>query len=83
MLIKATGSEEVKKVKKKEAEQYKAHLSSEQKANQQLIRPNEQIKTQDGALIINYEVPTEEDVVYAGGVRGIRALRQQRDQLSS
>lgn len=59
---------------------YKA--SSDEKIPQQLLRPNEQIKTHDGALIINYEVPPEDDVVYAGGIKGIRALRQQRDQLS-
>jgi hypothetical protein len=46
-----------------------------------LLRPNEQIRANDGALIINYEVPVEEDVVYAGGIKGIRALRMQRDQL--
>jgi hypothetical protein len=36
-------------------------------------------------LIINYETMADEDeekVVYAGGVKGIRALRFQRDQLN-
>lgn len=41
-------------------------------------QPSEQIRAQDGALIINYEVPIEDEedkVVYAGGIKGIRALR--------
>ena len=36
----------------------------------------------DGAVIINYEVAVEEEpeeIVYAGGIKGIRALRKQRD----
>ena len=36
-------------------------------------------------MIINYETMADEDeekVVYAGGVKGIRALRFQRDQLN-
>jgi hypothetical protein len=40
--------------------------------------PSEQVRAHDGALIINYEVPIEEEedkVVYSGGVKGIRALR--------
>ena len=39
---------------------------------------------QDGALIINYEVnlEQEEEVVYAGGIKGIRALRLQREAIS-
>ena len=49
------------------------------------LKSSEQTRAQDGALIINYEVMAEEDeekVVYAGGVKGIRALRFQRDQLN-
>ena len=37
--------------------------------------PQEQIKAADGALITNFEVNVEEDILYAGGVKGIRALR--------
>ena len=41
---------------------------------------HEKIKLQDGAVIINYEVAEEpEEIVYAGGIKGIRALRKQRD----
>jgi hypothetical protein len=47
--------------------------------------PSEQTRAQDGALIINYEVPIEEDedkVSYSGGIKGIRALRKQRDVIN-
>lgn len=45
-------------------------------------KPHEKIKLKDGATIINYEVEVEEDepeeeVVYAGGIKGIRALKRQ------
>ena len=42
-------------------------------------KPREKVKLQDGACIINFEVQFEEepeDVVYAGGIKGIRALRK-------
>jgi hypothetical protein len=47
-------------------------------------KPREKVKLQDGACIINFEVKFEEeqeDIVYAGGIKGIRALRKQRDIL--
>ena len=42
-------------------------------------KPHEKTRLQDGALITNYEVQFEEEVeeiVYAGGIKGIRALRK-------
>lgn len=46
-------------------------------------KPHEKVRLGDGACIINYEVNVEEDqeeeLVYAGGIKGIRALRKQRD----
>lgn len=34
-------------------------------------------------MIINYELPAEEEeIVYAGGIKGIRALRMQRDTIN-
>lgn len=47
------------------------------KAGEEAIKSNEQVRVHDGTLIINYEVPedADEEVVYHGGVRGIRALR--------
>jgi len=40
-------------------------------------KPHEKIKLKDGACIINYEVEVEmeEEEVYGGGLKGIRALR--------
>ena len=45
-------------------------------------KPHEKTRLQDGALITNFEVQFEEEpeeIVYAGGIKGIRALRRQRD----
>jgi hypothetical protein len=42
------------------------------------MKSSEQTRVKDGALIINYETmlaEEEEKIVYAGGVKGIRALR--------
>ncbi|TNV86125.1 hypothetical protein FGO68_gene14195 [Halteria grandinella] len=45
-------------------------------------KPHEKIKLKDGACIINYEVEVEkeeeEEQVYAGGLKGIRALKKQQ-----
>ena len=49
------------------------------------MKPSEQTRANDGALIINYEVPIEEEeekVALAGGIKGIRALRMQRDAIN-
>ena len=45
--------------------------------------PREIIKTEEGSLIQNYEVDfgPEEELVMAGGIRGIRALRVQRSAI--
>jgi hypothetical protein len=53
--------------------------------DKELHIPSEQTRANDGALIINYEVPIEEEedkVVYSGGIKGIRALRTQREALN-
>lgn len=65
--FRSTGQEEVKKVKK--SKKKTAGAGEEEK-------PSEKVRTGDGALVVNYELPQEEEeVVYHGGVRGIRALR--------
>lgn len=56
----------------------------EEEEIQAALKSSEQTRVKDGALIINYETMAGEDedkIVYAGGVKGIRALRFQRDQL--
>lgn len=46
------------------------------------MQPHERVRLGDGAVIKNFEVQIEEEeeekqeVVYAGGIKGIRALRQ-------
>eukprot|EP00347_Sterkiella_histriomuscorum_P023793 403333368 len=83
ILFKSTGAEEIKKIKKQKAK--KDQQVDESQKDKELHLPSEQVRASDGALIINYEVAIEEEedkVVYSGGVRGIRALRQQRDQLN-
>ena len=46
--------------------------------------PREITHTQDGGLIQNYEVDfeAEQELVMAGGIRGIRALRLQRNLIN-
>ena len=42
-------------------------------------KPHEKTRLMDGALITNFEVQFEEEpeeIVYAGGIKGIRALRK-------
>ena len=71
--IRSTGTEEVKKIKKSRKEK---KLESDK--DKELHIPSEQTRANDGALIINYEVPIEEEedkVAYSGGIKGIRALR--------
>ena len=48
-------------------------------------KPNETIRLDDKSMIKNFEVDfeEEEEVTWAGGVKGIRALRVQRDQINS
>ena len=57
--------------------------SSEEESDEDRVlkpdKPHEKTRLQDGALIINFEVQIEEEpeeVVYAGGIKGIRALRK-------
>lgn len=69
--ILATGREEVLKINMK---------PTKKKKEDDLVKPQEKVRTGDGALITNYEVPLEEEEpeIYAGGLKGIRALRKQR-----
>lgn len=47
------------------------------------LAPREVIQTEEGSLIQNYEVDfgPEEEIMMAGGIRGIRALRVQRQAI--
>ncbi len=90
----STGQEETEKVrpdKKKDNKKPKNKLlnddSSEEESEEddkvlKPDKPHDRTRLGDGALIINYEVQCEEEpeeIVYAGGIKGIRALRKQRD----
>jgi hypothetical protein len=69
--------------KKKPAKLKKTSDSDEdEEDNEEDDKPHEKVRLSDGACIINYEVNVEEEeeeIVYAGGIKGIRALRKQRD----
>jgi hypothetical protein len=47
-------------------------------------KPNETIRLDDKSMIRNFEVDfeEEEELAYAGGIKGIRALRVQRDAVN-
>ena len=89
----ATGQEETEKIRpdKKKVPLPKNKLldegSSENESDDEdkvlkPDKPHEKTRLQDGALITNFEVQFEEEpeeIVYAGGIKGIRALRRQRD----
>lgn len=47
-------------------------------------KPNESIQLSDATVVKNFEVDfdEEEEVAYAGGIKGIRALRVQRDLIN-
>ena len=67
------------------SKQDQARLAKE-KEEQELVETanREIIHVEDGSLIQNYEVdfPEEEELVMAGGVKGLRALRVQRDLIN-
>lgn len=46
--------------------------------------PNEVIQMSDSTFVKNFEVDfhEEEEIAYAGGIKGIRALRVQRDLIN-
>ena len=79
-VCRSSGTEQVTKLGKKKTLFPNKH-EKDGESNEEEDLPQEQIKTQDGALITNFEVEPEEEIVYAGVVKGIRALRQQRDLL--
>jgi hypothetical protein len=65
---------------KKEMEKLQEELQS--KSHIELM-PNEVIFMNDETMIRNFEVDfaEEEELVYAGGIKGIKALRLQRELL--
>lgn len=93
VLIKSTGQEETVKFKRPKTAkkqpiakpQFLKDESDDEENKEEdptALKSSEQTRAQDGALITNYETMAAEDeekVVYAGGVKGIRALRFQRD----
>ena len=63
---------------KKEQEKHDLEMAQKDKLEK---APKEIITTEEGAMITNFEVEfgEEEEITFAGGIRGIRALRVQRD----
>ena len=64
-----------------EEEEEKKEDDEEEEEDDKFIqdKPRDKVKLLDGACIINFEVENEEeqeDIVYAGGIKGIRALRK-------
>lgn len=88
VVCRSDGTEEITKVgivkKNKASNKWKSSNDSKDVVTE---KPRETFRAQDGALITNYEVgyadePEEDDKLnYAGGIKGIRALRRQRDNL--
>jgi len=64
-----------------ESKKKKTDDDDEDESEEEDDKPHEKIKLKDGACIINYEVEVEkeaeEEQVYAGGLKGIRALKKQ------
>ena len=64
------------------SKQDQARIAREKEGQELVDTANrEVIHVEDGSLIQNYEVDfqEEEELVMAGGVKGLRALRVQRD----
>ena len=88
--VEATGAEQVEQIRAKKkimlSKQDRARLAAA-KEEQELIETanREVIHVEDGSLIQNFEVdfPEEEELVMAGGVKGLRALRVQRAQINA
>lgn len=86
ILIKATGEEKIeqKKIKKKilmsKKEQEAQDAEEAEKTYIEAV-PNEVITTNDDVQICNFEVDfqEEEEIRFASGVKGIKALRMQRE----
>lgn len=85
ILIKSTGQEETIKVKNDKKPVNKNNEDDDEEISKIVKKSSHQTRINDGSLIINYEIPNEEDeekIVYSGGLRGIRALRKQRQELN-
>ena len=68
---------------KRDAEAQQALSKIEANKEYTETAPREVITTEEGALIQNFEVDfgPQEELVMAGGLRGIKALRVQRDAI--
>jgi len=76
------GSEEYSQVKRKKRLDY--GKGEDKPTYEEFVVPAEVIKTKDDMIIKNYEVEYEEedpDVKMSGGLRGIQALKVQRDYI--
>lgn len=88
LLIVSDGTDAVQQLKPKQkialnAKEKKAIEEAEQTKHFLTDAPQEVVTTQEGALIQNFEVDfgEEKEVRMIGGVRGLKALKQQRDEL--
>jgi hypothetical protein len=84
-VFRSDGTEEITKVgivKKSKSNNNKWGKTNNDNKDIATEKPRETFRAQDGALITNYEVgyadePEEDDKLnYAGGIKGIRALRK-------
>ena len=68
---------------KRDAEMQQALSKKEARKEHTETAPREVITTEEGALIQNFEVDfgPQEELVMAGGLRGIKALRVQREAI--
>ena len=68
---------------KRDAEAQQALSKLESSKEHTETAPREVITTEEGALIQNFEVDfgPQEELVMAGGLRGIKALRVQREAI--
>ena len=86
MLIVASGEEHVEQLRQKKKiaiskKEQKALAKEEEEKEFLKSKPREVVHTNDGVYIHNYEVDfqDEQEIMMAGGIKGLRALRLQRD----
>ena len=78
------GSEEITQIRRKKKLDFGRGEEDKQLVEDEHVIPTEVIKTKDDFLIKNYEVDFQDedpDVKMSGGLRGIQALRVQRDYI--
>lgn len=78
-VYRATGTEHITKINTKKKTPFKHGKHQDEHDDDEEEKPQEQTQAKDGALITNFEVDVEEDTMYSGGIKGIRALKQQRE----